>query len=458
MQLLQTRKARLIVCGVLGVVLLGSLALVGPRLYRWGESQVHAESVNPESAEGARTRRLDEKTLVLSPQGVRSLGVKTLPASSSSRELALPPMAGCLALDNNQLLRVHPRFPGEIVALGTANGYEYTGASGEDSLKGPPLKYGDSVKKGQVLAVLWSKDLGEKKSELVDAVSRLRLDREVLSRLQPLLREGATSERSVREAERAVEADLIAVARAERTLRSWRVSEAEIRTVHDEAERLSRGEKAGDPRWARVEIVAAQDGVILEKNVALGDIVDTTTDLFKIGDLTRLAVWVHVYEDDLPTLLKVPRPIRWTVKVPSQPGLSFSGTLESVGAIIDPNQHTALVSGHVDNTAGQLRVGQFVTATLQVPAPADEIEIPASALVEDGHQSLVFVQPDPNQPHFEQRQVSVARRYHDRVYVHRVAPLPGCQPIQPGEHVVVGGAVLLRDALAQLPVEPKVPR
>ena len=121
---------------------------------------------------------------------------------------------------------------------------------------GRPLRSGDSVRKGQLLAVVWSKDLGEKKSELVDAVSKLKLDREVLERLRGLSREGGTSERSVREAERAVDADLIAVARAERTLRSWRLGEDEIAAVRAEAERLGRrgtrasASGAADEAWA----------------------------------------------------------------------------------------------------------------------------------------------------------------------------------------------------------------
>ena len=53
--------------------------------------------------------------------------------------------------------------------------------------------------------MLWSKDLGEKKSELVDAQARLKLDEITLSRLKTLVESGSIAERSVREAERAVD-------------------------------------------------------------------------------------------------------------------------------------------------------------------------------------------------------------------------------------------------------------
>src|SRR5262249_27058262 len=158
-----------------------------------------------------------------------------------------------------------------------------------------PLRVGDRIRKGQLLAIVWSKDLGEKKSELVDALSRLRADEENLRRLEGLLRESATSERAVRDAERSVESDRIAVERAVRTRRSWRLTEEEIDEARDEADRIRRHvpDRTAAANWAKVEVRATQDGTILEKNVTAGDIVDTSADLFKIGDLSRLAVWAH---------------------------------------------------------------------------------------------------------------------------------------------------------------------
>src|SRR5262249_17887412 len=156
-----------------------------------------------------------------------------------------------------------------------------------------PLRFGDGVRKGQLLAVVWSKDLGEKKSELVDAVSRLKLDQEILQQLKEGYSSGVTPERSLREQERNVESDLIALARAERTLRAWRLTDAEIEAIKAEAEAIRKDpNKRGreDKDWARVEVRAPQDGTILEKNVTVGDIVDTAADLFKIADLNRLSV------------------------------------------------------------------------------------------------------------------------------------------------------------------------
>ena len=54
-----------------------------------------------------------------------------------------------------------------------------------DRVKEPVLdKQNNIVTPGDLLAVVWSKDLGEKKSELVDAICQFRLDQETLTRLQ----------------------------------------------------------------------------------------------------------------------------------------------------------------------------------------------------------------------------------------------------------------------------------
>src|SRR5207248_4673867 len=200
--------------------------------------------------------------------------------------------------------------------------------------------------------------------------------------------------------------------------------------------------KADFDTWARVEIRSPQDGVIVEMNAALHSrFNDTSVDLFKIADTSRLAVWAYVYEDDLPAITRLLKKgaVPAQLQLPSQPGAKLPAGIEYVGEIIDPNQHTALVKGTVDNPDGELKAGQYVTVQIELPPVAGEIEIPTTALVEDGRESIVFVQPDPDQMKFERRKVTVARRLHDVVYLH--------ESLRPGERLVVGGALLLNDAM-----------
>ena len=81
-------------------------------------------------------------------------------------------------------------------------------------------------------------------------------------------------------------------------------------------------------------------GVILEKNIVLGDLVDTNLDLFKVADLSRLRVMAHAYEEQLPLLdnLAEPQGRKWTISVQSDRGLPpLAGRFEQIGKMIDPN-------------------------------------------------------------------------------------------------------------------------
>ena len=384
---------------------------------------------------------LDQLTL---PATVaEKMGLKTIAITAATHPINLPSFQGVLALDNDRLSRIHARFGGEVVEIGKST-------DGSD----PTLRVGERVQRGDLLAVIWSTELGQKKSELVDALTKLRAEEQLRDRLKSLFEEGAAPGRNYRDAEKDVQCRLVEVASLERTLRTWRITDDELTGIREEVNRLANANEvteiamsaAGVRSWARLEVRAPMSGIILEKNVVVGDIVGTDTDLFKIGDLSQLAVWAHVYEDDLPLLEALPAPISWTITLPSRPGTTFSGTLEKVGAVIDPTQHTALMNGRVGNPSGDLRIGQFVNVTIQLPPPQHELELPANAVVEDGLQSAVFTQLLPGESRFQRLPVQVTRRFRDRVYV-RFSP----EGLQPHAVVVTSGALMLQNAMDQLP-------
>ncbi len=144
----------------------------------------------------------------------------------------------------------------------------------------------------------------------------------------------------------------------------------------------------------------------------------------------------------------------WSVALGSGPDATVrNGQFDQVGCIIDPNQHTAMVMGWVENPDGKLRVGQFVTTRLETPPPLGEVVIPAAALCEEGSVISVFVQSD-DKPTYVRRNVAVARRSGDKVYI-RSRPTPdethrGAQPLAPGEKVVVSRNVELAACLDTL--------
>ena len=148
-------------------------------------------------------------------------------------------------------------------------------------------------------------------------------------------------------------------------------------------------------------------------------VVDNTVNLFQIADVNRLLVIANAPEDQLPVLEALHEgQRRWTVQtVGADPSAGLPGTIDEIGYLIDPNQHTAVIKGYVDNPGQRLRAGQYVTATVPIPPPAGVVEIPIDAMVDDGQQSLVFVQTDAAKSLYTMRRVQVTNRFDQKVFV-----------------------------------------
>ena len=389
-------------------------------------------------------------TIRFTDEAYKTIGIHTVEV-----EPAPPPdplrLPGSLVLDPNRLVRVHSRFTGELVRIGDVNSH-----AGDNSQRGSresrTLRYGDYVKKGDVMAVVWSKEIGEKKSELVDAISMLDADKKLLERLEAV-EKGVVAEKIKIDARRTVQADVIALARAERTLRSWRTTEEEISAIQKEAEDVRRGHfptPTNDKSWAETELKAPIDGLIVEKSFNEGSMIDPDDDLFQVADLSQLMVLANIYEEDLPALRKLdPSHHKWFVDLKSDPDdKPREGSFDLIGTIIDPDSHTGIVMGWLDNTESRLAAGQFITATIALPADPHLVTIPSSALIEQGDASYVLVETDAQKHEFTRRKVSVKRRWRHSVYVCRSSETgedKECGPdsLRIGEKVIATGVLEL---------------
>jgi cobalt-zinc-cadmium efflux system membrane fusion protein len=410
----------------------------------------------------------------------RSLGIRA--GNKETDYLAnlptkMPPLVlpGSTALDPTHLMRIRARFaPAEVVEIGKV-------AEDNSPDSQPPLRElrpGDQVKKGQLLAVLYSVDVASKKNDLVDALVQLKLDQEILERAEKV--NGSLPDVFILSARRNVESDRNAIARAISSLKVWNIPEKDIQAVHKEADeilkRKGQRDKTVEAVWPRVEILAPDSGTIVERNVALHEmVVDNTVNLFQIAQVERLTVIANIPEDDLPILQGLDAMHRrWTVKpagAPEKNGkLEISGLIEEIGYIIDPNQHTAIIKGTIANPGGKLRAGQFVTVTITIPPPTDVVEVPVGALIEDGQQSFVFVQPDKDKPEYSLCRVVVKQRFDKTAYVQtdhcyvrteiadgkpltdeekELGMLPR-EPLWKGSRILVAGGLELKHALMDL--------
>jgi cobalt-zinc-cadmium efflux system membrane fusion protein len=495
-QLLANPRSRILVAGVIVVMVVLGVAAARPMVVHWlnksnGVENAEKEKTGPshELVRDASGKPVTPPLLRISAEAARTLGISQksiVPAKRAVEPRPLPPLEGDLTYQNDNLFPVRPRFAGEVIRFaqvpneaGPPDGNRPTSERYENWEPTRPIGFGDKVKKGQLLAVVWSKDLGDKKAALIDATIDLNRDRQRLKELEKLYQEGAVSAASYYESRRTVEHDLSAVNAAERTLRIWRLSDAEIDALKKEAAtiRAEKRDPEKEKNWARVDVVAPHDGTIVEKNTNLGDWVDPTSGnpMFRIADLNVLAAWLHPLEEYLPLLSRLvgqhnSDELYWKIRVPADPQAEvMEGPILRIAPSIDPTQRTLLVMGQVSNRKGRLLVGQSIIATIYVRPGPNLVVVPTTALNEERGQSIVFVQPDPNKLEFVQRRVAVTERFVDMVFIRSVLTREDetvsrnaaaerqqpIEPLQPGDRVVTQGVPMLTVALRNLLAKEK---
>jgi cobalt-zinc-cadmium efflux system membrane fusion protein len=469
--------AVLVTCGAVGLQKLAA------------EREENADSPETKPGLGVELVKGEPHTLSV-PEDVRTaLGIRkdnvdqivTAVRPTRTRPLLMP---GTTMLDPTRLIPIRALFApspssAQCIEIGTIE--EDRLKTGSTTSHRRELRSGDKVTKGNLLAVFYSVDVGNKKNDLIDAIYQLKLDNQILERWES--KQAVVPDVMLWQQKKAVEGDINTLNRAISTLRTWGIPEEDIQAVRDEAEsvkpddaqkRLKQRDKANFDRWARIEIKAPDDGIIVERNITAHTVVsDNTQNLFQIAKLDkdgggpRLFVVANCQEDDLPSLQALPeRARRWTITtVGSAP---LDGYIDDISYIIDPNDHTAKVKGHIDNEEGRLLAGKMISALVRLPPPPDVVEVPPSAVGDDGQQSIVFVETDAKKQYYTMRRVELVRRFEKAVFV-RSKPfakeeeltaeerefgmLPK-QPLLPGDRILSTGVGELKSALQEMESQP----
>jgi cobalt-zinc-cadmium efflux system membrane fusion protein len=484
--------------GVLLGVVLGAVAyLCLPLVLEWwGEeprSDTEKSAPTPPShalVRDAKGRPVKPYTVRLSEDVIKALKIATEPVRPAGN-LRLPPQIGTIGYDTDRLYPVRPRFQGEVIQFGTVPEYQRPPGSAAGQWTQRPLGPGDWVEKGKELAIIWSKEVGDRKVALVSALLDLYLDQEILKNLEAA--SGSIPPATLQNARTKVEKDLTTVYAAESSLGIARLTADEIEEIRKEA-KVIQGRLRGKTetaaqrkqritedvkKWARVKVVAPRSGVLVEKNTNVDDIVDPARDtpLFRIADLSSLFINVNFNEEYLPLLQPVINQpgageLRWKVRVEAEPDVPVLDLpILRVSPSLDPNAHTALVIGRVTNPIKdkhqrdkRLLVGQFVTATVEVPAGPGLVSIPTNALNEVNGESLVFVQPDRDKPEFVLKRVAVVRRSRELTQIRsKLTPAEeqiseeevkqGRRPVETlrvGDRLLIRGVTELTDAFEAL--------
>jgi len=225
---------------------------------------------------------------------------------------------------------------------------------------------GSKVKAGDLLAEIDTPDLDQQliqaRSDLSVAEANAKLAQITAQRWQALAGTDAVAKQDV----------------DQRTFSS-NASLAQVKSAQANVDRLVA--EAGFKR-----LTAPFDGVVTARETDIGSLINVGAtggaELFVVSATTKLRVYVNVPQNDVPS---VPPGTHATIQVPEHPDKTYSGTVEASAQAVDPNSGTTLMQIIVDNTAGELMPGDYASIKLQVPATANVLSVPSSALIFDAN-------------------------------------------------------------------------
>jgi len=329
--------------------------------------------------------------------------------SAELRRLAVSHLTGRLYWDDDTTVRIFTPVSGRVMAV--------------------LADIGNRVERGAPLARIESPDYGQALADARTATANLAAADKAYTRTQDLLEHGAAAQKDVEAAEAA---DRAAAAEHNRALARL--------------ELYGGGETAGDKQYLLSSPIA---GTVVERSINNGQEVrndqmlanapNLFAPLFVVTDPRVLWLQLDAAETDLPAL-QIGQHLR--VHAHAFPDQTFEGELNNIGEELDPATRTVKIRGVVKNPAQLLKGEMYVTVDVLRELGAQEtagVEVASTAVFTIDQQAYLFVQL-PNSTAFERRAVNVGTEQDGKI--------PVLSGVQPGEKVVVEGALLLEAVLA----------
>ncbi len=243
-------------------------------------------------------------------------------------------------------------------------------------VRSAPVKVGDAVRAGQILAVLESRDLAEAKAAFLAAEKRERLAREFFEREERLWEKKVTSENEYLTARQALDERSIEKASARQQLLAIGVPQESIGNI---------SETASSP-LSRFEFRAPIAGRVLEKHLTLGESVQSGKDMYVIADMSTVWLDLSVGHENLAELRE-----GLPIEIEVTGGQSIDAEIAFVSPVVDHETRTALVRAVVQNGNGSLRPGLFVQAGVRLSSQEAALLVPKGAIQMVNDHPCVFV-------------------------------------------------------------------
>jgi len=233
-----------------------------------------------------------------------------------------------------------------------------------------PANLGETVKQGQLLAVVTSTALSEQRSELLTAQRRREAAQATYDREKKLWEGRISAEQDYLQARTALQEADIALQNARQKLDAVGAG----------------GKFGGGAGLNRFEIRAPFDGTIVEKHLALGEAVKEDASIFTVADLRTVWAEFAVSPKDLETVRVGQKVVVSSSAFDSQ----AEGTVSYVGALLGEQTRTARARVTLGNPRGAWRPGLFVTVAVLGDRRSAPLVVSADALQTVDDKPVVF--------------------------------------------------------------------
>ncbi|KIU52666.1 efflux RND transporter periplasmic adaptor subunit [Bradyrhizobium elkanii] len=255
---------------------------------------------------------------------------------------------------------------------------------------------GDDVAKGEVIAVLESREVADAKSEYLAAALTNDLQQDLSTRDKTLWDSRVGTEQQYLRSRNAAAQTEMRLKIARQKLLALGLGEEEITAVPGAPEASLR----------RQDVRSPISGRVAERKVELGTAVgrdSLETELFVVVDLSRVWVELSVASSDLPSI-KEGQSVQISARGLTETAI---GKVVFVSPLVDKDTRTARVVAEIPNPDQTWRPGSFVTAGIVLNERTVPVTVPATAIQKLDGQPIVFVRTKDG---FEKRDVVVGER------------------------------------------------
>lgn len=286
------------------------------------------------------------------------------------------------------------------------------------------VKAGDYVKAGQQLMQVEGLEIGVIKAGYLSAKANFEFQKANYNRQKTLIGQNIGSQKSLLEAK----------AEFEKSLAEYEAEDKKIHSVGLTDEDINIGEHDAQHTSGTLSVKSPISGIVVERNVVIGQLVDGTTTAFRIVNINSVWIDGQIYEKDISKLNTKTNVVFTSTSYDEE---KFTGRIDYIGQIIDEKSRTISVRAAFNNPNGKLKPQSYGEMHLQTGSNSMAILIPAESIINNENENYVFVQNQDSS--FEKRVVIVGATQNELVEIKK--------GLKEKEKVVVKGAFSLKSEL-----------